>query len=284
MSNDLLQGTKERLIQLAGTTVADVVHAKDEAVALVNELKDNARKSARAGQTLVLSGIVAFIGILIACFSLAYLLNWLFPELPLWGCYGMVAVPLLVISVALMRHARQELNPFPSIQSKSTAIRQDMREAAHRVVEAGKDVAHESKEALQNTVNLERQVYKHPWVMTAGASAVGLAAGILMRETLASADTESPQSSEVAGPREDGHKGKRRGFSRLAGKLEAEIDMLETVAIGAMGTIVRDMIAQATSLAREGQACEVTGPLSTNLDATTPHNPALNGSHDPARR
>lgn len=284
MSNETFQTTKERLAALTGKAIADVKFTKDEAAGLVREVKDNMRKSAKAGQTMVAGVAVASIGGTAMCFALVYLLNWLFPPLALWMCFAIVAIPVFGIGVAIMRQARKKLNPFEPVQRKGLQMQHDVHDAFQQVkqsVEIARNSAHESTEALKRSLSIEHQARKHPWAMMAGATALGLAGGILLRETTApSTDAGPRQSSETPADSERGG----RKLNRLAGKFEAEIDTLETLVIGALFGMARDVIMQAVSPTLERQPDDAANRMGPNFSENSPQGNVLNGSHNPAHQ
>lgn len=78
------------------------------------EIKDELRAAKQAALASIAGGAILAVAVLMLCFAGVYLLNYLAPQLPLWGCFAIVAGVLGVAGGIVMAVAAQrfrELTP-----------------------------------------------------------------------------------------------------------------------------------------------------------------------------
>jgi uncharacterized protein YacL len=87
------------------------------------EIKSDVRKTMRASVVLACGAGTIVLGMVLAALMLVYLLNWLSnDQIPLWGCFGIVAAVFLVIGAGLGFlgiNTLQKNNPLPDQTAQS---------------------------------------------------------------------------------------------------------------------------------------------------------------------
>jgi uncharacterized membrane protein YqjE len=76
------------------------------------EIRDDFRRTREAVLSLAGGFALAIVGGLLLTHSLVHLLVWAFPDLPLWGGYGIVAAVLLAAGGALIWRGKASLDSF----------------------------------------------------------------------------------------------------------------------------------------------------------------------------
>lgn len=183
-----------------------------------------------------------------------------------------------------------------SVQGASNAVRETVEEVMH-TVESVKETVHDTVETVKGTVqetvdtvkgsvsdtvdtvretfDIQHQVDKHPWMMMAGATAVGFIAGTLMTPshngnghhphygygyaphngghqfaTASHPVQEAPRHEAPRHEEQHQHQHSQMGekvsglLSALSGPMSQEMEMLKGMAIGAVLTMARDAIAK----------------------------------------
>jgi hypothetical protein len=94
---------------LVGGVISDLqLLIKQELALARREMVDEARKTKDAALSLGIGiGIAALSGLLLTL-MVVHLLNWAVPSLPLWGCYGIVAVVLAAAGAVLWLHGKSK--------------------------------------------------------------------------------------------------------------------------------------------------------------------------------
>lgn len=73
------------------------------------EVKRDARTLGMVGVQLLAAGLLGLLTLGLVAVMLVHLLTWLFPELPVWGSYGIVALGFGAISAFAMTSGLKEL-------------------------------------------------------------------------------------------------------------------------------------------------------------------------------
>src|SRR5581483_1882919 len=98
MANDLQTAHEPSITGLVGGIINDAQELLKQQLALFKqEVKDDVRKTKEAVTSLAIGVSVLAIGGIFLCFMLVYLLNWIFPSLPLWCCYGIIGLIFAVV-------------------------------------------------------------------------------------------------------------------------------------------------------------------------------------------
>src|SRR5438445_13196616 len=93
MANDLQTGTEPSLTGLVTGIIHDAQDLLKQQIALFKqEIKDDVRKTKEAVLSLSVGLGILMVGGLLWCLMLVHLLEWAFPGLPLWSCYGIVGL------------------------------------------------------------------------------------------------------------------------------------------------------------------------------------------------
>lgn len=90
------------------------------------EITSDLRKTSTATTYLALGGVVALVGTILLAHALAFLLHSAAaPHLPLWGCYGIVALLLLAVGGAVAYSGYAKFQTFTPIPEKTIATIQE---------------------------------------------------------------------------------------------------------------------------------------------------------------
>jgi hypothetical protein len=155
--------------------------------------------------------------------------------------------------------------------------------AVTETVEKVKGSVQDTVETVKETFNVRRQVEHHPWLMFGGSVALGYLGGRLL-------DRSEPSRAGFHGSAlyGNGWGGKRHGdemqeviraapapessrpaeeswISSLAQRFEPEIDRLKGLAVGAVLSLVRDMVASSAPSQLRPQLTEVMNNITTKM-------------------
>jgi len=92
------------------------------------EIKDDLRRTREAGTLVMLGGLVLLLGGIFLGLMLVYLLNWLFPELTLWGSFGIVGGAFAVLGSVFYLWGREKFASFDPLPDKSVEV---LKETLH---------------------------------------------------------------------------------------------------------------------------------------------------------
>jgi len=92
-----------------------------------NELKADLRKATDAGSSLAIGLAVAQLGGFLLALMLVYLLAQLVPQLPLWGCFGIVGAVISGIGAAAILRG---VNKFKTVDALSRQASQVVKDDA----------------------------------------------------------------------------------------------------------------------------------------------------------
>ncbi len=126
---------------------------------------------------------------------------------------------------------------------KITETTEGVRETVAETVDAVRGTVHDTLEGIKSTFDIAHQVDRHPWLMFAGAVAVGYAGGCLAT----SLDAPAPYEPALTTPEADGsHWGavpsEASWLSETAQKFKPEIDQVKSLALGAAISVARDLL------------------------------------------
>jgi len=167
-----------------------------------------------------------------------------------------------------------------------------VKQAFEDTVQSVKDTVRETAETVGETLDLRRQVEKHPWPMVCGATAVGFGVGVLVTRVDVPAAASSAASSvassarSLAGTMEEQISGwtepppppppfGQRRRSEVWGREREEqheespwtpaVKQLKGLAIGAMFGVLREVLAKNVPPALSGQLGDVIDNFTTSL-------------------
>jgi hypothetical protein len=110
MSANLQTGSEPSVTSLVTGIVNDAQELIKQQLALFkHEIRQDVEKAKDAARSLAFSAGLLLLGVVLLCFMLVHLLNWLIPQLPLWACYGIVGGVLAGVGVGLFLYGRQRL-------------------------------------------------------------------------------------------------------------------------------------------------------------------------------
>jgi len=174
----------------------------------------------------------------------------------------------------------QVVSTVQSITTPVVETVESVKRAVEETVDAVKDTvqstvstvsnaAEQTMESVKDTFDLSKQVERHPWLMMAGAVAVGYIGGrLLLPDNTGSTGTPTTSGSPFPDtmnrataapepPRHNGHHDGARAETReskdegllgsLTDTLGPEINQLKGLAIGAAVGVVRDLVTQSLS-------------------------------------
>jgi len=106
--------------------VTDIIHDteqlfKQQFLLLKAEVREDVRKSTEVGISLMLGAGLALVGGILLVQMLVYLRNWLGPERPLWGCFGIWGAVTFAGGAVLVYVAKTTLDSFnPLVKEPET--------------------------------------------------------------------------------------------------------------------------------------------------------------------
>ena len=83
------------------------------------EVKEDMRKTAEASSALGVGMAVTFVGSILLCFTLVYLLNWAFPTAPLWVWFAVVGGVVTAVGGGLVYAAYAKFRSFNPLPDKT---------------------------------------------------------------------------------------------------------------------------------------------------------------------
>jgi len=107
---------------LLSDILEDVQELVQENLALFREeTKEHLQEGLNAARPMFIGiGLLGAAGLMFV-FGLVYLLSWLFPALPLWACYGLVAVTLGVLGWILFAFGKEKMAKVDPVPEKALA-------------------------------------------------------------------------------------------------------------------------------------------------------------------
>lgn len=190
-----------------------------------------------------------------------------------------------------------ELQVKETVQEARNAVQDTVvtvREAVQDTVGTIKHSVHDTVDSVKETLDVERQVRRHPWGMVAGATALGFLGGYLLfrdrpsqrrRDDGYSWDDGdrfqrfAPQAAPPVAPTPAAATAKPSWMSQLGERLEPELDKVKSLAIGTTVALLRDLVMPSVPPALEGQVREVLDGVATKLGGQPVREPLLT---DPA--
>jgi hypothetical protein len=92
-----------------------------------HEIEVKLQKTKEASTCLALGLVLLLMGGILVCLTAVYLLNWLFPTLPLWGAYGIVGGLVSVAGAILTFTGRQQLDSIsPLPEETGEALKENL--------------------------------------------------------------------------------------------------------------------------------------------------------------
>ncbi len=113
---------------------------KQEAALFKHEVRTEIRDAVGAIALIAIGGVVALIGVLLSCFFVVYLINYLAPSIPMWGSFLIVGCVVLLIGLIMAGIGRGKLRSSTLVPRETIATfkenwngsRNRSDQAAHR--------------------------------------------------------------------------------------------------------------------------------------------------------
>lgn len=120
MATQVQSETDVSLTSLVSGIVNDAQELMKQQMALFQaEVKEDMRKTSEAAVSLAAGAVVALVGAIVLCFALVYLLNWAFPETPLWVWYAVVGGVVTGTGLGLVMVAWVKFRSFNPLPDKT---------------------------------------------------------------------------------------------------------------------------------------------------------------------
>jgi len=87
---------------------------------LKHEIREDFRKTKDASLICAAAAGLSIIAAILLAFMLAHLLSWAWPELPLWGSYGICGGVILALAVGLFFAGMAKFKSFNPLPDQST--------------------------------------------------------------------------------------------------------------------------------------------------------------------
>jgi hypothetical protein len=117
MATDVSPQTEPSMSRLVSGIVDDTQRLlAQQADLLKADIRKDLREAKQTGLAMGLAFGLLGIGGLLLLFMLAHLLSWLWPDLPLWGSFGIVGGLLSIAGIAALAYGwekYEKLNPLP---------------------------------------------------------------------------------------------------------------------------------------------------------------------------
>lgn len=129
MAVDLENRTEPSFNELVQGIIGDVQNLTQQQLRLFKaEMKEDFAKTRDATMPLLLSIPVILTGMLVLGVGAAQLLFWAFPQLTLWGAYGIVGLSILVLGGGLAYAGYAKFKSFNPLPDQSLeALRENLK-------------------------------------------------------------------------------------------------------------------------------------------------------------
>jgi hypothetical protein len=129
MANDVHTGAEPSFTSLVTGIINDAQELLKQEMSLFRqEVKNDVRKTKEAVLSLSEGIGILVVGGLFFCLMLVNLLNWAFPTLPLWLCYGIICALLLAGGGVLLYMGKRKLASFNPLPDQSVeALRENVQ-------------------------------------------------------------------------------------------------------------------------------------------------------------
>lgn len=135
MAIDMQRPPEQSLNTLVGGIVSDVQSLLKQQLQLTRkEIQSDLVKARKAATLAAIGGVMTGLGVLLLCLTLVFWIHWAVSpagvdpgRIPLWGCFGLVAVPLTAIGAALCSLVlRRAENMGPLLERSTKALEENL--------------------------------------------------------------------------------------------------------------------------------------------------------------
>lgn len=129
MASELHTDAEPTTTQLLSGIISDAQELMKQQLALFrSEVREDFRKTRQAAYLLVGGVVVAQLAAMLLCWMCVHLLSASFPDLPLWGCFGIIGGILALVGGGLALSAVLQLNSFnPLPDQTAQAVKENVR-------------------------------------------------------------------------------------------------------------------------------------------------------------
>jgi len=169
-----------------------------------------------------------------------------------------------------------------------------VKDAVHDSVEQVKGSVEETVETVKDTLDVQRQVKRHPWTMMAGSVALGYVGGVLLdraeqdryrltRLSPGVADLPTAERLSFGEPTSKGNVAQAPSspstssnwLGDVSAAFEKEISLVKGMAIGTMMSMVRDLFIQSVPKPLKPNLEDVMDRITVKLGGEPVHGPVL---------
>jgi uncharacterized membrane protein YqjE len=127
MADRMQTGADPTMTSLVGGIINDAQDLiKQQLELFKHELKDDVKRAQEGLPTLGLGVSVAVATVFLLGLTVANLLSWAFPPLPLWACYAIVTVVFGVVGGVLLYFAKKNLESLPMSREAMKATEENV--------------------------------------------------------------------------------------------------------------------------------------------------------------
>lgn len=188
-----------------------------------------------------------------------------------------------------MRETRTSLTEkIETLEHQVLGTVEGARTAVSETVASVKDAVQETVDSVKDTLNIRRQVERHPWAMVAGAVAVGYVGGTLLRERPRTHIREraiAPRLYRPEDPRAAAAPEERAGepgwLGQLSEQFAPEIRKLKAAGIGAAVAFLRDLVTPSLPPSLQGRVREVMDSVASKVGGAPVPEPVIGSPNMP---
>jgi hypothetical protein len=119
-------GASPSVTELVSGIVGDVQNLGMQHLALFrHEIKADLQKATDAGASLAIGLAVAQLGGILLSLTLVYLLAEFAPQLPIWGCYGIVGTVISAVGALAIINGVQKMKSVDSLSKPALQVMKD---------------------------------------------------------------------------------------------------------------------------------------------------------------
>lgn len=166
---------------------------------------------------------------------------------------------------------------------------ESVKDTVQDTVDTMRGTVHDTVQSVKNTLDFSSHVQEHPWLMFAGATMVGYAAGRLLSRNFSrgsAAIAAAPSSSATPSDRNNGYsppnyassipqEPKRTWWDTITDHYGEEIDKLKGLVLGTVGGVAREMLVANVAPVMTEQVKEMVDSFTTKLGGHVIEGPIL---------
>jgi len=126
MATDLQPGPEASTTSLVAGIINDAQRLLAQQLALFrSEIKQDMHRTWQAGSLVGLGVGVGLVAAVVLVFALAHLIHWAWPQMPLWGAYGITGALVAVLAGALVYAGKKQFDSFNPLPDQSLEALQE---------------------------------------------------------------------------------------------------------------------------------------------------------------